>query len=123
MPQVTRLLLTCHQAPPPPWLQNTLQELRDKYSNDLFEAFMRYNIIDQSTGQTVKVDQLKSNAPLPDTYKAQYLPRIRCIDCPGKLYTAGPGLTVENFEVHLKNRLHKTNVERRTGRAGTATSQ
>ncbi|ORY13293.1 hypothetical protein BCR34DRAFT_481381 [Clohesyomyces aquaticus] len=107
-------------APPPPWLQNALQELREKNPNDLFEATMRYNIIDQKTQSTVKPDQLPAGATLPPGIKAQWLPRIRCIDCPGKLYTAGPGLTVENFEVHLKNRQHKASVDRRTGRTSAS---
>jgi SWI/SNF-related matrix-associated actin-dependent regulator of chromatin subfamily B protein 1 len=56
--------------------------------------------------------------PLPPTIKYMYLPRIRCSDCPGKLYTPGPGTTVENFEVHLKNRGHRDKVEGRVGRGG-----
>ncbi|KAF2195470.1 SNF5-domain-containing protein [Zopfia rhizophila CBS 207.26] len=107
-------------APPPPWLNTALQELREKYPNDLFEATMRYNIIDQKTQSTIKADQLPPNANLPPGVRAQYLPRIRCTDCPGKLYTSGPGLTVENFEVHLRNRQHKASVEKRMGKASAS---
>lgn len=42
-------------------------------------------------------------------------PRIRCHDCPGKLYTPGTELC-ENFEVHLKNRSHREKVEERLKR-------
>jgi len=49
-----------------------------------------------------------------------YLPRIRCHDCPGKLYTPGPEMTVGNFEVHLKNRQHRERVDGRVG-GGTST--
>ena len=35
------------------------------------------------------------------------------MDCPGKLYTPGPETGVNNFEVHLKNRIHREKVERR----------
>jgi SWI/SNF-related matrix-associated actin-dependent regulator of chromatin subfamily B protein 1 len=80
---------------------------------------MRYNIIDTKTNKSVKLDELAGHTTLPAGYKAQYLPRIRCHDCPGKLYTAGPGLTVENFEVHLKNRQHRNSVEKRLGRLTT----
>ncbi|KAJ5690649.1 hypothetical protein N7462_005041 [Penicillium macrosclerotiorum] len=45
-------------------------------------------------------------------------PRIRCHDCPGKLYTPGPGMTVDNFEVHLRNRQHKERVEERLVKTG-----
>ena len=74
---------------------------------------MRYTAVDPQT-----------NLPIPNaasthpgqklTYK--YFPRIRCHDCPGKLYTPGPALTVDNFEVHLKNRQHKERVEERHAR-------
>ncbi|KAI8816247.1 uncharacterized protein EV422DRAFT_480761, partial [Fimicolochytrium jonesii] len=36
--------------------------------------------------------------------------RLKCLDCPGKLYQAGPDETLSNFEVHLKNRQHRANV-------------
>ncbi|CAG8627522.1 803_t:CDS:10, partial [Ambispora gerdemannii] len=39
--------------------------------------------------------------------------RIRCSDCPGRLYQPGPDLTLNNFEIHLKNRIHRENVEKR----------
>jgi SWI/SNF-related matrix-associated actin-dependent regulator of chromatin subfamily B protein 1 len=53
---------------------------------------------------------------IPPNIKFMYLPRIRCHDCPGKLYTPGPGMTVENFEVHLKNRQHREKVDARAAR-------
>ena len=84
---------------------------------------MRYSAVSQKTQNTLKVDLLAPGAPLPLDVKTQFLPRIRCIDCPGKLYTTGPGLTVENFEVHLRNRQHKAMVEERTGRLGTQSIQ
>jgi SWI/SNF-related matrix-associated actin-dependent regulator of chromatin subfamily B protein 1 len=37
------------------------------------------------------------------------------MDCPGKLYNAGPEHTVNNFETHLRNRGHMNNVAKRTG--------
>ncbi|KAF2635796.1 SNF5-domain-containing protein [Massarina eburnea CBS 473.64] len=104
------------QAPPPLWLQEALQDLREKNPGELFEATMRYSVMDTNTGSTVKFDTLSATATLPPGYKAQFLPRIRCVDCPGKLYNAGPDHTVGNFQMHLNNRGHKTNVERRTGR-------
>lgn len=109
------------KAPPPPapWLKNALAELQKKNPKDLFEATMRYMIIDQTTLSSVKLEGHPPGAPLPQNAKAQYVPRLRCVDCPGKLYTAGPGQTVENFEVHLKNRLHRTNVEKRVNRVGS----
>ena len=52
----------------------------------------------------------------PDNVKMMYYPRIKCLDCPGKLYTPGPETGVTNFEVHLKNKMHREKVEARVGR-------
>ncbi|RMZ66006.1 SWI-SNF complex subunit [Pyrenophora seminiperda CCB06] len=112
------------QPPPPPWLQQGLQELRDRNPGEHFESTMRYAVMneqyeDPKTGaissKPVKIDTIAPNAPLPANYKAYFLPRIRCMDCPGKLYNAGPEQTVNNFELHLKNRIHMENVRKRTG--------
>lgn len=82
---------------------------------------MRHSAVDTTTMLPVaNTAQPNNNSKL----KYQYLPRIRCLDCPGKLYTPGPGTTVENFEVHLRNRQHKERVEERVGRrAGGAPAQ
>ncbi|WEW61184.1 SWI/SNF chromatin-remodeling complex subunit [Emydomyces testavorans] len=96
--------------PPPPWLIRGLNNLKRNYPRDSFEGTMRYTAVDPQT-----------NLPLPNsatTHPGQkliykYFPRIRCHDCPGKWYTPGPALTVDNFEVHLKNRQHKERVEER----------
>lgn len=48
--------------------------------------------------------------------KWQWLPRIRCGDCPNKLYRALPGTAAENFEQHLKNRVHNERVDKRIRR-------
>lgn len=42
-----------------------------------------------------------------------FLPRVRCQDCPGKLYTPGPEETVGDFEEHLKNKEHRERAEKR----------
>ena len=86
---------------------------------------MRYVVmneghVNRDTGKTepkaIKADSLSGSDPLPANHRSYFLPRIRCLDCPGKLYNAGPGQTVQNFELHLKNRLHLANVSSRTGR-------
>ncbi len=74
---------------------------------------MRFAILDATTNQMLQ-EHFPSDQPLPSNTKPKWLPRIRCNDCPGKLYTPGPGTTVENFEVHLKNRLHRVQVDKRT---------
>lgn len=76
---------------------------------------MRYSAVDMET--LVPVTNTNNLQP-GQKIKYQYLPRIRCHDCPGKLYTPGPGMTVDNFEVHLRNRQHKERVEERISKSG-----
>lgn len=99
-----------HQPSPPAWLTSGLNDLLTPYPNDRFEGVMRYTAVNSAT-------DLPCAAPPPGTtpegVKWMYLPRIRCHDCPGKLYTPGPETTVGNFEVHLKNRQHREKVDAR----------
>ena len=71
---------------------------------------MRYTAVSTLTDLPIS---LRPDAPPPPDTKFCYYPRIKCKDCPGKLYTPGPGMGVENFEVHLKNRHHRERVQRR----------
>lgn len=77
---------------------------------------MRYSAVDTETLAPVSNP---ANLQAGQKIKYQYLPRIRCHDCPGKLYTPGPGMTVDNFEVHLRNRQHKERVEERINKTGS----
>ena len=87
-----------------------MQAMRAKYPTDRFEVTLR-----------------KVNATSTPEW------RIKCQDCPGKvkyffssiefgliikkkkLYTPGPGETLSNYEVHLKNRMHRYRVNERLG--------
>ncbi|KAJ9614116.1 SWI/SNF chromatin-remodeling complex subunit [Cladophialophora chaetospira] len=98
-------------APPPPeWLVQDLQRLRniENYSKDRFEPLMKHMAIDPATGKLVTPSEATR------TYSHKYVPRIRCSDCLGKVYLPGEGLTASNFESHLKNRVHRANVDART---------
>ncbi|KZF21475.1 SNF5-domain-containing protein [Xylona heveae TC161] len=99
--------------PPPAWLTAGLTTLQSRYPRDMFEGTMRYTAVDALTDQPLPSSALQAGQPNPPNVKYQYFPRIRCHDCPGKLYTPGPDMTVENFEVHLRNRQHRERVERR----------
>lgn len=95
---------------------------------------MRFSTLDAISDAPVKFEfsSLPAGSPPPPApakdkdgkvigsgrLKWQWLPRIRCNDCPGKLYTAMPKDTAEGFEVHLKNRKHKEAVEERIRRQG-----
>ncbi|KAL8841465.1 MAG: hypothetical protein Q9170_000928 [Blastenia crenularia] len=99
-----------HPIPAPPnWLIQALQRLQQSYPDDQFEGTMRYTAVSTTTDQPVP---LNKDEPQKDV-KYMYYPRIRCLDCPGKMYTPGPEMGVNNFEVHLKNRLHREKVEER----------
>lgn len=76
---------------------------------------MRYTSINTDTDMPCPAPP--PGQPAPPNVKWMYLPRIRCHDCPGKLYTPGPDTTVGNFEIHLKNRQHRERVETRVAAA------
>jgi SWI/SNF-related matrix-associated actin-dependent regulator of chromatin subfamily B member 1 len=103
------------KPPPPDWLSAGLATLNESYPNDSFEAIMRYCAINTDTDQPVAIPQDPARAPSNIGYF--YLPRIRCHDCPGKLYTSGTDMTTGNFEVHLKNRNHRERVDARVAKA------
>ncbi|KAG5734821.1 hypothetical protein E4T56_gene757 [Termitomyces sp. T112] len=77
-------------AEPPQWLIAAKAAMMMRYRNDRFETILR-----------------KVNAGSQPEW------RIKCLDCPGKLYTPGPGETLANYEVHLKNRQHRQRVNDR----------
>ncbi|KAF2964733.1 hypothetical protein GQX73_g8842 [Xylaria multiplex] len=99
--------------PPPAWLVSALEQFKqeDAYKNDQFEGVMRYSGMDTNTGMPYPIPQ--GGQPAPPHVRFYFLPRIRCLDCPGKLYTPGPDTSASNFEVHLKNKAHKERVEAR----------
>ncbi|KIJ63657.1 hypothetical protein HYDPIDRAFT_29449 [Hydnomerulius pinastri MD-312] len=80
----------------PSWLSAAIHALQAKYPDDRFEAILR--------------------KPSP---KAVPEWRIKCLDCPGKLYNSGPGDSLSNYEVHLKNRQHRMRVN---GRVNSSSS-
>ncbi|KAJ7835380.1 hypothetical protein B0H14DRAFT_3087545 [Mycena olivaceomarginata] len=77
---------------PPHWLTTAMKAMQEKWRNDKFEVILR-----------------KVNSASTLEW------RIKCLDCPGKLYTPGPGEMLSNYEVHLKNRLHRQRVNDRMG--------
>ncbi|KAJ2923435.1 hypothetical protein H1R20_g13659, partial [Candolleomyces eurysporus] len=82
---------------PPEWLTSAMQAMQKKYPNDKFDVILR-----------------KTASSTPEW-------RIKCLDCPGKLYTPGPNETLTNYEVHLKNRQHRQRVNQRLGIAPPST--
>ncbi|KAL8643028.1 MAG: hypothetical protein Q9228_000324, partial [Teloschistes exilis] len=93
----------------PSWLTQALHRLQQSYPQDSFEGTMRYTAVSLTTDQPVVLNKDQAQ----NDVKYMYYPRIRCNDCPGKLYTPGPELGVNNFEVHLKNKIHREKVDAR----------
>ena len=77
---------------------------------------MRYTAVSTDTDEPFT---LRPNTSPPPNTKYCYYPRIKCKDCPGKLYTPDVTLGVNNFEVHLKNRHHRDRVQQRMNEAST----
>ena len=73
---------------------------------------MKHTAIDPNTGQPVPATEANRH------FAHKYLPRIKCLDCPTKVYTPGPGESVEGFEVHLRNRKHRDEVDARVKKEG-----
>ena len=71
---------------------------------------MRYTAVSTTTDLPITI---RPDQPQPEDVKFMYYPRIKCKDCPGKLYTPGPEMGVNNFEVHLRNKLHREKVDHR----------
>ncbi|KAK7001010.1 hypothetical protein R3P38DRAFT_3284692 [Favolaschia claudopus] len=84
---------------PPQWLTDAMKATQEKWRDDKFELILR------------KVN----SASAPEW-------RIKCLECPGKLYVPGPGETIGNYEVHLRNRLHRQRVNDRVGNSTATTT-
>ncbi|KAF9516045.1 hypothetical protein BS47DRAFT_1341372 [Hydnum rufescens UP504] len=78
----------------PQWLQDCLERTKAAHPADDFGALPR-------------PPQPGADPATPPEW------RLKCYDCPGKLYTPGPDQTLENFIVHLRNRQHRANVSKR----------
>ncbi|KAJ9119163.1 hypothetical protein QFC22_003655 [Naganishia vaughanmartiniae] len=88
-----------HQPPQPPWLVELLADLTAKRPRERVQATWKGPPANPPPGTTVtEVDHW----------------RIKCLDCMGKIYSLGPGQTLDNFEKHLRNKQHLSNVEART---------
>ncbi|KAK5114510.1 hypothetical protein LTR62_002445 [Meristemomyces frigidus] len=96
---------------PPSWLDEAMRTLHARHPGSDFEAVMKAYAVD-ANGKNIKLSPEPGASP-PAGLKFQFQPRIRCNDCPGKLYTAQPGKVVEDFEVHLRNRTHRLAVQDR----------
>ncbi|OSD00877.1 hypothetical protein PYCCODRAFT_645062 [Trametes coccinea BRFM310] len=79
---------------PPPWLHQALRDARLRYPGYAFDVVARL-------------------VPNPSTGGQVTLFRLVCGDCPGMLYHLGPGDTLSNFEMHLKDAHHRHRAQER----------
>ncbi|TCD69938.1 SWI/SNF chromatin-remodeling complex subunit [Steccherinum ochraceum] len=94
-PPITRHATSASAAPQ--WLKDAMAAMQAKYPDDRFEIILK---------------------PVPTSPTPEW--RIKCKDCPGKLYTPGPGESLQNYEVHLKNRQHRHKVTQRISGGGAS---
>lgn len=107
-------MLTALQPPPPDWLQTGVKNMRHRHPDSDFEPLMKAYCISEDDDAIFRPSSpLRPGAPPPEGTKVMYLPRLRCNDCPVKVYTTIPGKVEEDFEVHLKNRVHRERVAER----------
>jgi hypothetical protein len=67
---------------------------------------MKHTAVDPKTNALLPANE--ENKSLPH----KYVPRVRCLDCLGKVYFAS------GFESHTKNKKHRETVEARVAREG-----
>ena len=89
-----------------------METLRERHSDSDFEAVMRPYAVDSISLKALKMSFDPGASP-PANVRFQYMPRIKCHDCPSKLYTALPDSVIDDFEVHLRNRKHRDAVQTR----------
>ncbi|TCD69071.1 SWI/SNF chromatin-remodeling complex subunit [Steccherinum ochraceum] len=77
--------------PTPRWLEEAMHALQAKHPDDRYQVVCRTSVV-----------------PALSTPW-----RIKCLDCPSKLYQVGPGETLNNFEIHVRNRYHRAQVDNR----------
>lgn len=91
-------MLRAHNQSPslkhrPEWTEAALAELQQRFPPDRFDIVLRRGVGGNGAAEW----------------------RVRCLDCPGKVYKPGPDETLQNFEVHLRNRSHRAKVAERLG--------
>lgn len=80
----------------PPWLITAMGLIQETFPGDEFEAILR--------------------RPNPRAIPEW---RMKCLDCPGKLYNCGPGDTLDNYKIHCRNRYHRLRVKDRLARSSS----
>lgn len=73
---------------------------------------MKHTAIDPKTQSMVPANEDNKHWP------HKFVPRVRCLDCVGRVYMAGPGPTANGFESHLKNKKHQETVRARMAKDG-----
>jgi len=83
----------------PEWLSKAHDAMLLKFVDDRFDFVLRASA---------------SETGIPEWW-------VKCLDCPQKFYRTGPEETLNNFEIHLRNRAHRRRVAERLN--GTSPQQ
>ncbi|KAJ6007433.1 ankyrin repeat-containing protein [Penicillium herquei] len=99
---------------PPNWLVDRVKRLKKDYPNDSFEAVMRPSLAEFENLTAASVAN-----PMTPGRKYLLTAQIQCHDCPGTLYSPGPGMTMGNFKAHLRQKHHREIVRARIPNVGS----
>jgi len=105
----------------PQWLEEALGALRLHYPHAQFEITRLRRIVETESDAVVNRDPPASEQ-ISDDGQFVYFPVIRCLDCPGELYSPGPDATVVRLEIHLKSPLHRRNIDARLSKLTSTAS-
>ncbi|WBW71403.1 SWI/SNF complex subunit Snf5 [Schizosaccharomyces osmophilus] len=73
----------------PDWVKHCVEEINYKYPNEKFDLMVKH----------------------AENPAEQIFVRIRCQYCANDIFSAGPGLSFGNFEIHLLSKTHQLNKE------------
>ena len=97
----------------PTTLCDALSKFRSEHPQDLFEHCLRYTARNQDN----LADTANRLSQRPQDLRYDYLPRIKCLDCPAFLIPLGHPQRFENIEKHINTPLHKERVAKRLGQS------
>lgn len=87
------------KIPPPRWMTDAMAVLQEKQPYDRFELIHKPRADPNNPNEVIEW-------------------RLKCLDCPGKVYKTGPLETLDNFASHLKFKGHRNAVKARLAAEG-----
>ena len=98
------------QVPSPSFLPKVVQMLQDGFPNASIEGKMHHCPVHRQT----QVPMLHRPEPINLTaYKFQFVPTVKCMDCPNEIFLVTPFYTIGPIEDHLNSPNHAHRVRLR----------